>query len=390
MSGHKNDHKGDSDSSVASAAAALLPPWLDQQLTDLLAMPGHALLLHGPSGLGQYTLALAVAQAWLCEATDRNSGNTVISPQGAETISSQGAETISPQGAELAGKMASSIQPACGQCASCQQILSRGHTDLVVLMPEILMLELGWPLSEKAQKDIDDKKRKPSKEIRIEAVREAVQFAELTSGRGRGKAILVFPAEAMNTPAANALLKTLEEPLGSLRFILATEAAHALLPTIRSRCQAVAMRQPSAEQGLHWLEKQVPQEHAAQCQAALHASGNRPLDALKIIASGAANTWASLPKALQKGQVQALLALGPAQLLDASQKLCHDLWAIKLGAAPRFFRAQDVPPPPPARALAAWAEQLKDLARVVEHPFKPELLLEDMVQQAKLCINSRS
>jgi DNA polymerase III subunit delta' len=331
-----------------------LPPWLAEQRSELLAMPGHALLLHGPSGLGQYELALSVAQSWLCEAPDREP-----------------------------------TQPACGQCASCQQVHSRGHTDLVVLMPEVLMLELGWPLSEKAQKDIDDKKRKPSQEIRIETVREAVSFAELTSGRGHGKAIIVYPAEAMNTPAANALLKTLEEPLGKLRFVLATEAAHALLPTIRSRCQAVAMRSPSASQGIDWLAQHAPKGSPSGRETALQASGNRPLDAMKLLALGADSVWPSIPKAMQKGQVQAISGWSGAQLLDAQHKLCHDLWAIKLGAQPRFFAAPDLPKPPPARALAEWGEQLKRLARVVDHPFKHELLLEDMVQQAKLCLNSR-
>jgi DNA polymerase III subunit delta' len=339
------------------AAAPLddLPPWLKDQRSELLGMQGHALLIHGPSGLGQYALALSMAQAWLCEAPDRLP-----------------------------------TSPACGQCASCQQVHSRGHTDLVMLMPEILMLELGWPLPEKAQKDIDDKKRKPSQEIRIEAVRDAVAFAELTSGRGRCKVIVAYPAEAMNTPAANALLKTLEEPMGSLRFVLATEAAHELLPTLRSRCQAVAMCSPQAQQSLQWLAQQMPQSNASALEIALQASGNRPLDAMKLLAFGADLAWAGLPKAMQKGQVQAISGWGVALLLDALQKLLHDLWAMKLGAPPRYFQATDLPRPPPARALADWGEQLKRSRRVADHPFKLELMLEDMVQQAKQCINSRT
>lgn len=333
----------------------MLPPWLAKQRSQLLKLSAHALLLHGPSGLGQYELALSLAQAWLCEQADRAPGD-----------------------------------PACGQCASCQQMQSRGHTDLVVLMPETLMLGLGWPLPEKAQKDIDDKKRKPSQEIRIESVREAVQFASLTSGRGRGKVILVYPAEAMNTPAANALLKTLEEPLGSLRFVLASEAAHALLPTIRSRCQAFALTEPSHAQAMAWLGAHAPDASPDIFETALHASGHRPLDAAKIIASGAHAYWAKLPLALQKGRVDIAANYTSVELLDAQHKLCHDLWATKLGAKPRFFGAQDLPKPPPARALAEWGEQLKALHRRIDHPFKQELLIEDMVQQAKVCINSRA
>jgi DNA polymerase III subunit delta' len=345
----------DTANQSADLQADHLLPWLAAQRDELLATQGHAFLLHGPSGLGQYTLALSLVQAWLCEAPGR-----------------------------------AAQEAACGQCPSCQQIKARSHTDVVVLMPETLMLELGWPLTEKAQKELDDKKRKPSQEIRIDDVRQAVSFAELTSGRGRGKAILVYPAESMNTASANALLKTLEEPLGGLRFVLASEAAHQLLPTIRSRCQAFALRWPAQAEGLAWLGSQRPDAAPHTLEAALAATGDRPLDALQWLASGAEKSWASVPLAMQKGQVQAVAGWAPALLLDALHKLCHDLWASKLGVAPRFFAAQDLPKAPPARALAAWSQQLKSLSRTIDHTWKAELLLEDMVSQAKLCINSRS
>lgn len=168
-----------------------LAPWIAEQSRQLLAQRGHAWLLQGPSGLGQYSLALALVRAWLCE----NPGE----------------------------------EGACGQCPSCHAIDVHTHADLCVLMPEVAMLELGWPLDEKAQAELDEKKRKPSKEIRIEAMRDAIEFAQRTSARGRGKAVLVFPAERMNNVTANALLKTLEEPPGDVRFVLASEAAHLLL-----------------------------------------------------------------------------------------------------------------------------------------------------------------
>ncbi len=331
-----------------------LPPWLSASRLKLLANPAHALLLHGPSGLGHYELALNLAKTWLCEAPSR-----------------------------------AATQPACGQCASCKQIHARSHTDLVVLMPETLMLALGWPLAEKAQRDIDEKKRKPSKEIRIDDIRAAVSFAELTSGRGQGKVILVYPAEAMNTPAANALLKTLEEPQASLRFVLATEASHQLLPTIRSRCQAFALTLPSQADALGWMSQLKPQAAPQALATALQASGGRPIDAIDLIASGADSVWSGVPKALQRGHFQPPSHWGPTQLLDAQYKLCHDLWAVKLGASPRYFAPDDLPKPPPARALALWSEQLKGLAHHIGHPWKSDLLVEDMVNQAKVCINSR-
>jgi DNA polymerase-3 subunit delta' len=193
-------------------------PWIAAQTEALLAQRGHAWLLQGPSGLGQYSLALELARAWLCDQP-------------------------TPRG-------------ACGQCGSCHAIHVRTHADLCVLMPEVQMQELGWPLSEKAQADIDDKKRKPSKEIRVEAMRDAVEFAQRTSGRGRGKVVLVYPAERMNQITANALLKTLEEPPGDVKFVLASEAAHQLLPTIRSRCIAHTMAWPTPAASLEWLQGQ--------------------------------------------------------------------------------------------------------------------------------------
>jgi DNA polymerase-3 subunit delta' len=137
-------------------------------------------------------------------------------------------------------------------------------------MPETWMLELGWPLSEKAQADLDDKKRKPSKEIRIEAMRDAVDFSQRTSARGRGKAVLVYPAEDMNAFTANALLKTLEEPPGDVRFVLASEAAHQLLPTIRSRCLVHTMVWPDTGSSLAWLDAQGL-DAAQRCLLPLHA-----------------------------------------------------------------------------------------------------------------------
>ena len=88
-----------------------LPPWIARQAAELLARPGHAWLLQGPSGLGQFELALALAAAWLCDAP-------------------------TPQG-------------ACGQCPGCHSLHVHAHADFVMLMPETHMLERDWPLPKK-------------------------------------------------------------------------------------------------------------------------------------------------------------------------------------------------------------------------------------------------
>lgn len=325
-----------------------LAPWLQQQLGMLLAQRGHAWLLQGPSGLGQYRLALELVRAWLCEAP-------------------------TPQG-------------ACGQCGSCHAIDVRTHADLCVLMPETVMMALGWPLSEKAQAEIDAKKRKPSREIRIDAMRDAVEFSQRTSARGRGKAVLVYPAERMNHVTANALLKTLEEPPGDVRFVLASEAAHQLLPTIHSRCLAHTMVWPREDAALAWLAGQGV--GAAQAAGLLRAAGGRPDDALQLRESGLdLNAWSRLPAAMARGDAGALAGWTPAQGVEALQKLCHDLLARSVGAAPRYFSVADLPPAPTA-ALARWSKELARSANMAEHPLNAGLMLEALVSQARKALNS--
>jgi DNA polymerase III subunit delta' len=205
----------------------MLAPWLQPQLAELLRQRGHAWLLQGASGLGQYELGLALVKAWLCEQRELESSiDLSLGQPAAGAQSLPAADTRSQAG---------SVPPlaACGHCASCHALEVRTHADLKVLMPETLALQLYWPLDEKSLKDIEDKKRKPSQEIRIEAMRELIEFAQRSNARGRGKAVLIYPAERMNTVTANALLKTLEEPPGDTRFVLITEQPQQLLPTIR-------------------------------------------------------------------------------------------------------------------------------------------------------------
>jgi DNA polymerase-3 subunit delta' len=324
-------------------------PWIAAQVKPLLAQKGHAWLLAGPSGLGHYELALSLVRAWLCEQP--------------------------------------SVLGACGACASCHAINVHTHADLCVLMPETAMLTLGWPLGEAAQSDIDEKKRKASKEIRIDAMRDAVEFCQRTAARGRGKAILVFPAERMNAVAANAMLKTLEEPAGDVRFVLASEAAHQLLPTIRSRCLVHSMIWPRAEDCVAWLQTQGLD--AAQAAVTLRAAGGRPQDALQLYQSQSkTQVWVELPKAIARGDLSVLKDWSPSQTVDALQKICYDMLALKVGATPRFFAATDLPGGASVAGLTRWAQALAVSKRTVEHPFNVGLMIEALVSQAQNTLNS--
>ena len=329
-----------------------LAPWLHTQLLGLLTRRGHAWLLQGPSGLGQYELALELARAWLCEQPTE--------------------------------------QGACGTCHSCHAVDVRTHPDLCVLLPETLSLELGWPLDEKTQDKLDKKERKPSKEIRVDAAREMVSFTQHTRSGGRTKVVLIYPAERMNAITANTILKTLEEPPGETRFVLASEAAHGLLPTIRSRCQVHTLAWPRTEAALAWLQAQgLGQGDAA---ALLRASGGRPADALVLAAQGVqAAQWSALPRALAKGDVSALTDATPTQALDVMQKICHDVLALSQGAAPRFFTVEDLPAGPlRIDVLSQWSRELMQQARSVEHPFNAGLMLEALVARARAVLQAKA
>jgi DNA polymerase-3 subunit delta' len=326
-----------------------LAPWIAAQTQQLLAQRGHAWLLHGPSGLGQYSLATSLARAWLCEQP--------------------------------------SAQGACGHCGSCHAIDVRTHADLCVLMPETTMLAMAWPLSEKAQAEVDDKKRKPSREIRVDAMRDTVEFSQRTSARGRGKVVLVFPAENMNHITANALLKTLEEPPGDVKFVLASESAHQLLPTIRSRCLGHVMHWPNADASQEWLVAQG--FSLAQAQLLLRANGGRPDDALAFGNSGRdPGAWGHLPKAVALGDVGYFKDWSVPQTLDALHKLCHDMMALRAGGEPRYFLADQLGTGGSWLALAHWSKALSRARRTVDHPFNAGLMQEALVLQAQTALHS--
>jgi DNA polymerase-3 subunit delta' len=334
---------------TTSQVRPVLSTWLQGQLTSLLARRGHAWLLQGPSGLGQYTLGLELARAWLCEAPTQ--------------------------------------QGACYQCRSCHAVDVRTHADLRTLLPEALALALNWPLDEKTQKDLDDKKRKPSKEIRVEAARDMVAFSQQTRSGGATKVVFVYPAERMNHITANTILKTLEEPPGECRFVLASEAAHQLLPTIRSRCQTNTMVWPTEAEALSWLQTQgVP---AADAAVLLRAAGGRPEDALNLANAGLkAAHWAALPKAVLRGDVGAVSDATPTQAIAMLQKLCHDLLALRLGAEPRFFLAADLPTTGTVGSLTQWSKELMDAARTSEHPYNAGLMFEALVARAQTALRT--
>ena len=334
----------------------LLPlPWLEATLRDTLqTRHAHALLLHGPRGVGQLELALTLAQAWLCEAP-------------------------MPSSADAAE--ANREPRPCGQCASCRLVQARSHPDLLVLLPEALREPLGWNLNDADDAAADKaSKAKPSKEIKVDAVRAAVAFAQITSARGRCKVVVVYPAERMNEVAANTLLKTLEEPPGVARFVLACAEPDALLATIRSRCQAVPMRLPPTDVAVRWLAQRGVVEPAV----LLAAAGGQPQEALEWVGQGVdAALWTRLPALVQRGEAAPFAAWPLPRVVDALQKLCHDAACVAAGAAPRYFPLASVAQGADALALIDWSGHLRRAARHAEHPWNAGLMIEALVQRGQ-------
>ena len=356
-------------------------PWLAATLHHtLLTRHAHALLLHGPRGVGQFELALTLAQAWLCEAA------TASATAGASSArATMDATTDATTEATTRATTEASAPPRpCGRCAACRLVQARSHPDLLVLLPEALREPLGWNLNDAADTASEKaSKAKPSKEIKVEAVRSAVAFAQITSARGRCKVVVVYPAERMNEVAANTLLKTLEEPPGVARFLLACAEPEALLATIRSRCQAVPMRLPPTDLAVQWLAQQGVVDPGV----LLAAAGGQPQEAREWAGQGIdAALWSRLPALVLRGEATPLAAWPLARVVDALQKLCHDASCRAAGAAPRYFALTAMASLPPAAdpiALADWSRDLLRAARHAEHPWNAGLMVEALVQRGQ-------
>jgi DNA polymerase-3 subunit delta' len=227
----------------------------------------------------------------------------------------------------------------------------------------------------------------PSKEIRTEQVRALATFMNVSTHRAGLRVVLLYPAEALNTTAANTLLKTLEEPPPNTLFLLITHRIDRLLPTILSRCHRFALSPPDATAASTWLaEQDVPN-----ADRWLAEYGGAPLLALAA-AQGAAmpekDDWLSQlakPESLNPVVIaERLQKASLSELVAWQQRWLHDLLSLKLGARVRYFpHQQQALTQLAARVSADRLQQaVRDAAKrrsVSDHPLSARLFIEQML-----------
>ncbi len=337
---------------VVGADGALPLPWLGASLEQALGFQrGHALLLRAAPGAGALAWALVLAQSRLCEAHEA----------------------------------AAPARLACGRCGSCRLVQAQAHPDLFVLLPESQRRETGWWLSGDKPEG-DDAKRKPSRQIRIDEVRSLVDWVTKTSSRGRGKMVVLHPVEALNQHAASALLKTVEEPPPGTRLVLTCADAQHVMPTVRSRCQQLAMPAPDGALALSWLSGQG----VARPEALLAACDGQPLEVLAWQELGIdAAAWEAWPAQLAAGRPGLLGQCSVAQGVALLSKVCHDAMAMAAGGRARYFAAptrlfDDLSP----SLLARWSRELMQAASAAEHPWHESLSIDALTAGARRALST--
>ncbi|MDE2250457.1 MAG: hypothetical protein KGL25_03520 [Gammaproteobacteria bacterium] len=251
--------------------------WLAPQLDALRAarrqgrLP-HALLIQDAPGAGGAQLALLAAQTALCSETDA----------------------------------------PCGQCRECRRVAARAHPDLWLVGPE-----------------------EDAIQIKVEQVRALTEALALTGHASAASAAIIEPADMLNASAANALLKTLEEPRAGVLIVLVAQAGARLPATVLSRCQRLPVRAPARGACLAWLRER---RGAGDWEAVLEVLGNAPLRALAVD-PGQLRSLRDETEAQLAGALSGSLDIAPAAERWAQKDafelrlLCAENWVTRRIAA---------------------------------------------------------
>ncbi|HTV86549.1 MAG TPA: DNA polymerase III subunit delta' [Dyella sp.] len=305
-----------------------IPPWHGdlwsrlQARRERQALP-HALLLCGPRGLGKRDFLRRFVRGLLCQ---------------------------HPSGGD-----------ACGACRSCLLIDAGTHPDYV---------SLSYGLRK------DGVQRS---EIVVDQIRELSARLATSSQFGGWQIASIDPADAMNAAAANALLKTLEEPASQTMLVLLADEPWRMPATIRSRCQRIDFQMPAAADSLAWLQSVGVNDAAG----ALAAAGGNP---------GLARIWAQEGALAQRQEVRkdlAALAAGRGDAVEVGKR-----WLDQAPEQRLWFAGQAVADEMRARAatqtgplssaldaegLAAWYDAANRTREALRGPLRGDLLLLELL-----------
>ena len=332
-----------------------LLPWQSASWFQLMQMRErfpHAILLHGPEGIGKTRFAESLAQSLLCEQP-------------------------------LADGQ------ACGVCLACGWFQQYAHPDYRRVRPENLDDAVAADDGEAEPVKAAKAGKTASKEIKIEQIRALADFMNISTHRRGRRVVLLHPAEALNTIASNALLKTLEEPPPDTVFIMVSNNIDRLLPTILSRCRKVPLTLPDAAAALAWLKA----EGVADAESWLAEQGGAPLAALAEAQGGGGSRDAIDALLAHLARPAPDMVLRTADLLQKSapadvtawlQRWLYDVFSVKFSGKiryyPKYRREID------ALALRADGPQLlivlklaNERRAIADHPLSAKLFIEDML-----------
>jgi DNA polymerase-3 subunit delta' len=330
-----------------------LYPWQHQAWAQLQQLQGrwpHAILLHGPDGIGKTIFAEWLAQSLLCESPKADG-------------------------------------QACGTCLSCGWFAQYSHPDYRRLRPENLETDESDSEEATETKSATKTTKAPSKEIVINQVRNLADFMTMSTHRQGRRVVVIYPADAMNIAAANALLKSLEEPGPNTVFILVTCHVDSLLPTLISRCRQFALTMPDIEQAMRWLSQQNMREP----EQFLAEYGGAPLAALAASQSDTHEQQQEFLRHLQRPDVDGALKIADKLhkssiplLISWMQRWLYDVFSYKLSGKVRYYpryqkEIATIAAGVEMSALLALLDTNTQRRAVAEHPLSAKLLIEEML-----------
>jgi len=284
-------------------------PWQDKiwgELQKVFTRLPHAILFHGAQGIGKTEFVEYFAKSLLCEKPKKKGYS-------------------------------------CNFCSSCMWFIENNHPDYRQVHPENYSIDKD-PLN---HNKIENKENHRgglgtlSDQIKIDQIRALSSFVNISAHRRGKKIVLLYPAEAMNISAANALLKTLEEPPADTVFLLITDSLDCLPLTISSRCYKFPMPFPSYEQAILWLRNDKEVKDA---EIWLSEQGGAPLSAFKQSKNNSRKKINKLLQYLADPGVENALEcaeylhnISIKKLADFQQRWLYDLFFFKLSGKIRYY-----------------------------------------------------